>query len=58
MNEFEILCPWCGEALSIAIEADVRGEMIQDCEVCCQPMLLFVTRDDWGDPDLRVSQAE
>lgn len=57
MDHFHILCPWCGEPLEIAIEADVVGRMIQDCEVCCQPMELTIRRDGWGDPDIDVDQA-
>lgn len=57
MDELQILCPWCGETLDLLIEADVRGTMIQDCEVCCQPMELTIRRDEWGDPDIAVAQA-
>jgi hypothetical protein len=57
MDHFQILCPWCGEMIDIAIEADVHGTMIQDCEVCCQPMELTIRRDEWGDPDLSVAQS-
>lgn len=57
MDDFQILCPWCGETLYLVIEADVRGTMIQDCEVCCQPMELTIRRDGWGDPDITVAQA-
>jgi len=58
MDDFEILCPWCGEPIWIQIEVDVRGELIQDCEVCCQPIRLYVTRDGWGDPDLDVTRSD
>ena len=57
MDYVEILCPWCGELIDIAIEADVHGKMVQDCEVCCQPIQLDVRRDEWGDPDLTVERA-
>jgi hypothetical protein len=57
MDHFQILCPWSGEMIDIAIEADVHGTMIQDCEVCCQPMELTIRRDEWGDPDLSVAQS-
>ena len=58
MDEIEILCPWCGEQIWIVFEVDVKGEMVQDCEVCCQPINLNITRDEWGDPDLAVMVAE
>ena len=43
--EFSITCPYCGEEVAITIEPDVRGTMVQDCEVCCNPWQLRVTRD-------------
>lgn len=36
-DEFEVQCPYCGEALTIYVELDVRGSFVQDCEVCCNP---------------------
>jgi hypothetical protein len=32
---FPVTCPFCGEHVDIYIEADVTGDFIQDCEVCC-----------------------
>ena len=29
---FDVHCPHCGEKLELAIEADVFGELVQDCE--------------------------
>ena len=37
MDEFTVICPYCGEQLEIYVEPDVRGVLIQDCEVCCNP---------------------
>jgi hypothetical protein len=36
-DEFDVTCPYCGEEGTIDIEPDVRGVLIQDCEVCCNP---------------------
>lgn len=36
-NEFEVMCPYCGETVTIYVEADLRGSFVQDCEVCCNP---------------------
>lgn len=38
----ELTCPYCGEMVEILLEADQRGEMVQDCEVCCNPWRLVV----------------
>lgn len=52
-----IQCPYCFEVVEVALEPDVEGEMIFDCEVCCRPWLVVVS---WrGDlPDVRVSRAQ
>jgi hypothetical protein len=44
-GRFEVTCPYCGEAGEIYIEADVRGQFVQDCEVCCNPWLVRVMRE-------------
>jgi hypothetical protein len=54
----EVQCPYCGEWVEIAIEPDVWGTLVQDCEVCCQPWQLTITRDRDGDPDVKVERAQ
>lgn len=54
MDWIEIMCPWCGEILQIAIEADLLGTLVQDCEVCCQPIRFTIQRDEWNDPVVEV----
>jgi hypothetical protein len=44
MDAFTVTCPYCGEEGEIQIEEDVRGSFVQDCEVCCNPWLVRVTR--------------
>jgi hypothetical protein len=43
---FEVTCPYCGEQLEIYVEPDVSGRFVQDCEVCCNPWLVRVVRED------------
>jgi hypothetical protein len=35
----------------------VRGELVQDCEVCCNPWLVRVVTDG-GDRDVQVTRAD
>jgi len=35
-------CPYCGETVEIALESDLAGEMVWDCEVCCRPWRLVI----------------
>ncbi len=44
-TEFQVTCPFCGEEVEIYLEPDVRGTLVQDCEVCCNPWLVSITRD-------------
>ena len=47
MDVQDIHCPYCGEPLEIAIDWSVREqEYVEDCQVCCQPMVLRVPLDD------------
>ena len=54
----EILCPYCGELLELDIEQDLLGRLVQDCEVCCNPIQLDIRRDQWGDPEVSVERAD
>jgi hypothetical protein len=36
-DAYLVTCPYCGEEVEIYLEADVRGQFVQDCEVCCNP---------------------
>jgi hypothetical protein len=42
---FAVTCPFCGEESEIYVERDVRGQFVQDCEICCNPWLVRVTQD-------------
>ena len=57
MDECLVTCPYCGEQLEIGLEEDVRGTFVQDCEVCCNPWLVRVSRSADG-PDVSVSRAD
>ena len=44
-TQFEVVCPHCGAEVEIYLEPDVMGSLVQDCEVCCRPWQVHVTRD-------------
>lgn len=62
MSDFDetltVVCPYCGESVEVYLEADVTGTLVQDCEVCCNPIQVIVTRDRDGDVDVRVERAQ
>jgi hypothetical protein len=41
---FVVVCPYCGEQVEIYLEPDVGGSFVQDCEVCCNPWRVRVSR--------------
>ena len=59
MNDepFLVTCPYCGEEVEVYVEPDVRGQFVQDCEVCCNPWLVRVVRQD-GDRYLDVRRGD
>ena len=50
-------CPYCGEAIEIYVEPDVTGSFIQDCEVCCNPWRVRVSRSR-DERTVEVSRAD
>ena len=56
-DQFLVECPYCGEQVEIYLEPDVKGSFVQDCEVCCNPWRVSVSRDG-EDRDVHVSRAD
>jgi hypothetical protein len=57
VDTFTVLCPFCGEEVEILVEEDVRGSFVQDCEVCCNPWLVRVSRSSDG-TDVTVERGD
>jgi hypothetical protein len=50
-----IHCPSCGEPLDVAIDWSVNHqEYIEDCQVCCRPMVLQITVDEERNAEIAV----
>jgi hypothetical protein len=54
---FLVTCPYCGEDVEIYLEPEVRGSLVQDCEVCCNPWRVQVV-DDGETRSVFVSRAD
>jgi transcription elongation factor Elf1 len=40
-------CPYCGETISMTLDLSVdEQQYIEDCEVCCRPIELYVGAED------------
>jgi hypothetical protein len=56
-DEFPVICPYCGEQVEIAVEEEVRGSFVQDCEVCRNPWRVRVTGRR-GDRSVVIARAD
>jgi len=56
-EEFAVVCPYCGEEVTLYVEKDVRGSFVQDCEVCCNPWRVRVTNRS-GEREIDVARAD
>ena len=45
IQQIDVVCPYCGETVTIAVEADLGGDLVQDCAVCCHPWELRLRRE-------------
>jgi len=56
-SEFTVICPYCGESVEIYVEPDVRGTLVLDCEVCCNPWYVRVSGRG-EDREVEISRAD
>ena len=54
----EITCPYCFERVEIYVDPDSRGELVRDCDVCCHPWTLHVSRDENGELRVEALRAQ
>lgn len=59
LDSQDIECPYCGEVISLAIDASAGPQRyIEDCHVCCRPITVLLDVDDEGDAWVRVQSEE
>jgi len=56
-DQFQVTCPYCGEEVEIYLEPDVRGNFVQDCEVCCNPWRVTVSHEG-GERYVDIGRAD
>ena len=50
LSEQHISCPYCGEGISILVDDSLSEQSyVEDCQVCCRPIVLNVSVDTEGD---------
>jgi hypothetical protein len=58
-EESSISCPYCGEMLDILVDPSVDKQVYtEDCQVCCQPMVIEVQVSPDGLRSLRVHRED
>ncbi len=53
-----VTCPYCFEAIELYVDPDTTGEMVHDCDVCCRPWTVVVSRDADGALVVSVGRAQ
>ncbi|MCB0457634.1 MAG: CPXCG motif-containing cysteine-rich protein [Flavobacteriaceae bacterium] len=46
MEEYFFACPYCWEEISMLLDPSVSQTYVEDCEVCCNPIVISVTFED------------
>ena len=55
LAEQVIGCPYCGEAIEVFIDHQEAGDQyIEDCQVCCRPIIFNVAVDSLGNLSVSV----
>ncbi len=52
-------CPYCGESVEILVDCSVsKQNHIEDCHVCCCPIVLDIVVDEEGGIQMFVSHED
>jgi hypothetical protein len=56
VEEINAQCPYCWQSIQVLIDCSVEAqEYIEDCQVCCRPIVFDVLVDDGGSPTVNLS---
>ncbi len=55
LSEQMIACPYCGEHISVLLDSSEAWQVyIEDCQVCCRPIVFNLQLDESGEPLVNV----
>ena len=58
LSEQQISCPYCGERISVLVDDSLAEQRyVEDCQVCCRPIVLDVRIDPDGDVNI-IARSE
>ncbi len=59
MNDtVEVACPYCFEIVELYVDPETEGSFVTDCDVCCRPWQVEVSRDEDGGLVVDVAPAQ
>ena len=62
MNELvtsSVQCPYCWEVIDVLLDCSVNEQAyIEDCQVCCRPINISVSVDEYDEVSVRVSHED
>jgi hypothetical protein len=46
IDTVQVNCPYCGESIELVVDYSASNEeYVEDCSVCCRPMVVTVPED-------------
>lgn len=59
LEEIDIQCPYCWETIGILVDCSVETQTyIEDCQVCCRPIVMEVELNGDGYPMVTASSQD
>ena len=55
--EKQVICPYCGEPIDVLVDESISEQCyVEDCQVCCRPIILDVSLDPDGEATVFARQ--
>ncbi|MBN7796007.1 CPXCG motif-containing cysteine-rich protein [Parahaliea mediterranea] len=59
LDEQAFSCPYCGERITVLIDTSLASQAyIEDCQVCCSPILLHIATTPAGEVAVRAYRED
>ena len=56
LEVYKVQCPYCGEVIECLIDCSIdQQQYIEDCQVCCKPMVITASVSSRGKLNVVVS---
>ncbi|MCA9602494.1 MAG: CPXCG motif-containing cysteine-rich protein [Polyangiales bacterium] len=56
-DEVSVQCPFCYEEQLLVVDPGTEGSFVQDCDVCCRPWQVHVSRSESGELEVTVERG-